>query len=219
MTTVPSDVSCCIVDAMRVVKMMPITNLTPPAVLGCAKRLYNYMKQLPGTVIHIVFDGYEEEGHLNSLSKERQTKPREIKIAALSQQLPRVNEWTDFLTNSKNKSLLTLFLADFYLTESKNMGKDVYVTKRNQCYQSTVKVPNNQVPDIKSNHRKADPRITLHTILLHQLTNQVQFVLLQIIRTYVSRCYMCLSIALEKCTFEKVLVHPMMKSPTMMWNH
>ena len=46
------------------------------------------------------------------------------------------------------------------------MGKDVYVTKRNQCYQSTVKVPNNaaQVPDIKSNHREADPRIALHTI-------------------------------------------------------
>ena len=83
MTTVLSDVSCCIVDAMRVVKMIPITNLTPPTILGCAKRLYNYMKQLPRTVIHIVFDGYEEEGHLNSLLKERQTKPRERKIAAL----------------------------------------------------------------------------------------------------------------------------------------
>ena len=46
------------------------------------------------------------------------------------------------------------------------MGKDVYVTKGNQCYQSTVEVPNNavEVPDLKSNHRKADPRIALHTV-------------------------------------------------------
>ena len=124
------------------------------------------MKQLPGTVIHIVFDVYEEEGHLNSLSKGRETKSKERKIADLSQQLPRVSEWRDFLTNSKNKCRLTLLLADFFLTESKNMGKDVYVTKGNQCYQSTVEVPNNalEVPNLKSNHREADPRIALHTV-------------------------------------------------------
>ena len=83
--------------------MIRITNLTPPTFLGWAKRLYNYMKQLPGTVIHIVFDVYEEEGHLNSLSKGRETKSRERKIADLSQQIPRVSEWTDFLTDSKIK--------------------------------------------------------------------------------------------------------------------
>ena len=92
MTTVSSDVSCCIVDAMRVVKMIPIFNLTSPTFLGCTKRLYNHMKQLPGTVIHIAFDVYEEEGHLNSLSKGTETKLREIKIADLSQQLPRAGE-------------------------------------------------------------------------------------------------------------------------------
>ena len=129
MTTVPSDLSCCIVDAMRVVKMISITNLTPPTFLGWEKRLYNYMKQLPGTVIHIVFDVHEEEGHLNSLSKGRETKSSERKISDLSQQLPRVSKWTDFLTNSKNKCRLTLLLADLFLTESKNMGKDVCVTK------------------------------------------------------------------------------------------
>ena len=162
MKTVPSDASCCIVNVMRVVKMIPITNLTPPTFLGWEKPLYNYMKQLPRTVIHIAFDVYEE-GHLNSLSKERETKSRERKIADLSQQLPRVSEWTDFLTNSKNKCRLTLLLADFFLTESKNMGKDVYVTKGNQCYQSTVEVPNNavEVPDLKSNRGEADPRIAL----------------------------------------------------------
>ena len=87
MTTVPSDVWCCIVNAMRVVKMIPITNLTPPIFLGWAKRLYNYMKQLLGTVIHIAFDVYEEEGHLKSLSKGRETKSRKRKISDLHQQL------------------------------------------------------------------------------------------------------------------------------------
>ena len=92
LTTVPSDVSCCIIDAMRVVKIILITNLTPPTFLGWAKRLYNYMKQLPGTVIYIIFYVYEEEGHLNSLLKGGETKPRERQIADLSQQLPRVSE-------------------------------------------------------------------------------------------------------------------------------
>ena len=56
-------------------------------------------------------------------------------------------------------------MADFFLTESKSMGKD-YVTKGNQCYHSRVEVPNNavEVPDLKSNLREADPRIALHTV-------------------------------------------------------
>ena len=103
MATVPSDISWCIIDAVRVVKMIPITNLTPSTFSGCTKQLYNYMKQLPRTVIHIIVDIYEEEGNLNSLSKGRETKSREGKITYLSQQLPRFGEWTDFLTNSKSK--------------------------------------------------------------------------------------------------------------------
>ena len=47
-----------------------------------------------------------------------------------------------------------------------NMVKDVYVTKGNQCYYSTFEVSNNavEVPNLKSNHKEADPRIALHTI-------------------------------------------------------
>ena len=50
------------------------------------------MKQLLGTVIHIAFDVYEEEGHLKGLSKGRETKSRKRKISDLHQQLPRVSE-------------------------------------------------------------------------------------------------------------------------------
>ena len=61
---------------------------------------------------------------------------------------------------------LTLLLADFLLIESKNMGKDIYVTKGNRYYQSTVEVLSStvEVPNLKSNHREADPRIALHTV-------------------------------------------------------
>ena len=113
MAAVPSDVSCCIFHAIRGVKMIPITNLKPPTFLGWAKRLYHYMKQLPGIVIHIFFDVCEEEENLNILSNWRETKLREKKIADLSQQLSRVGERKDFLTNSKNKCCLRLFLVDF----------------------------------------------------------------------------------------------------------
>ena len=127
---------------MRVVKMIPINNLTRATFLGWTKRLCSYMKQLPGTVIHIVFYVYEVKGHINNSSKGRETKLRERKIADLSQQLARVGELTYFLTNSKNKCCLTLLLGDF-LHKSKNMEKGIYFTKGNECYHSTFEVPNN----------------------------------------------------------------------------
>ena len=72
-----SKVSCCIVDEIRAVRMIPITNLTPPAFLRWAKRLSNYYMK------HIVFDVYRKEGHVKSLSKEKETKSRERTIASL----------------------------------------------------------------------------------------------------------------------------------------
>ena len=68
-TTVPPDVSYCIVGAMR-----STTNI-----FRMGKTIINYMKQLPGIVIHIVFDVYEE-GHLKSLSKGREIKSRREKL-------------------------------------------------------------------------------------------------------------------------------------------
>ena len=98
-------------------------------------------------------------------TEERQNQNREKKIVSLSQQLPKIAEWADLLVNSKNKGRLTLLLADFFLPKRKNMRKDVYFTKGNQCYHSTVEVPNNavEVPDLKSNHKEEHLRIALHT--------------------------------------------------------
>ena len=73
------------------------------------------MKQLPETVIHIVFNVSEEEGHLNSSLNKKKAKSRVREIAYLSQQQPRFGEWTDFLINSMNKCRrLMLLLTDFF---------------------------------------------------------------------------------------------------------
>ena len=46
------------------------------------------------------------------------------------------------------------------------MRNDPYVLKGNKCYHSKIEATNNTVeyPDLKLNHREADPRITLHTV-------------------------------------------------------
>ena len=62
------------------------------------------MKQIPRTVIQIIFVISEEEGHLSSLSKGRETKSKTRKIAK-RQKLPKVGEWINLLTNSNNKCL------------------------------------------------------------------------------------------------------------------
>ena len=154
--------SLALYDAMWVVRIIIIPNLTPPTFLPWEKRLYNYIKQLPGNVIHIIFNDYEE-GQVNSLSKGREAKSRKQKIAELSQRLLKVGEWTEFLTNSKNT----------VLQQSKNR-----IMKK--LTQESFYIP----------------------LLLHQLTNQGQVMLLQTMQAYISCCYMCLSIALQKCTFD-----------------
>ena len=189
MITVPTKVLCCIVDAMHVVRMIP------PTFLEWTKRLYNHMKQL--YKYHIV------------LPKARETKSKVRKIADSSQQVPKVSEWTDFLTNSENKCRLMLLLADFFLIKSKYMEKDVYVTKGNQYYHSTIDAPITEKQTQESIYK---------LFLLHRITNQVQFVLLKMIRMYISRCIVvlyCISIVLEKCTFDKVQGSSNDEIPTM----
>ena len=121
--TAPCDISCSIVDAMRVVRMIPITNLSTKTFLGWFRRFHEYIKNLPGDTVHIVFDVYVEEGNQKSLSKGRATKGRERKIEDVSQKLPKASEWGDFLTNSRNKCQLALHLANYLLMQSEALGK------------------------------------------------------------------------------------------------
>lgn len=84
-----------------------------------------------------------------------------------------------------------------------------------QCYHSTVETPNNVVdaPELQSNQRDTDPRITLYTVFASS-TDESSVVCVVADDTEV---YICLRIALEwKSVLSARYIHPMKELPTMM---
>ena len=158
---VPPDINMCIVDAMRVVRMIPVTNCS--TFLEWAKQVLNYFKFLPGKVIHIIFDVYGGDS-TNSLSKGRATKSRARKIEDLSQKLPKPSDWPDFLTNNENKHRITILLADYFLASVQELGKDLYITKGEDCYYTSLYGSNTirVATQLKSLQRETDTRIAIH---------------------------------------------------------
>jgi hypothetical protein len=162
----PADIECSIVDAMRVVRIIPISGLIPPTFKSWANRIVGYLKSLPGSTVHLVFDDYRsEEGHIY-LSKGRPDRGRERSITDLSQILPKLHDWNDFLTNDINKLQITQLLADYVLSAESDIRKEVYVTKGNQCMylSADMSLPATEVPELQSHHKEADPRLALHAV-------------------------------------------------------
>ena len=64
--------SASVIDAMRVVRIIPRKDTDPPLYSTWEKKLFTYIENLPRNNIHIVFDNYNCEGdQFISLSKER----------------------------------------------------------------------------------------------------------------------------------------------------
>ena len=160
-TLVPSDIECCIVDAMRVVRMLPISNLKTKTFLAWTEKFTGYLKSLPGTTVHVVFDNYDSSSDIINLSKGRIQSGKERKITDLSQKLPQSNEWADFLTNDSNKLQLTHLLADHLI--QCDIGKEIFVTKGEKCYHSSGDIVL-EVTELESLQKEADPRLALHTV-------------------------------------------------------
>ena len=77
----PPNIAACIVDAMRVVRIIPIKDIRPPTFASWASNLFNYIELLPGNTVHIIFDNYApltNPGQI--LSKERFNKGIKRKI-------------------------------------------------------------------------------------------------------------------------------------------
>ena len=55
----PADIKCCVVDAIRIVRIIPINDLNPPTFKSWADRLACHLGTLPGSTIHVVFDDYD----------------------------------------------------------------------------------------------------------------------------------------------------------------
>ena len=132
---------------MRVVRIIPIKGTDPPLHLTWAKKLFAYIENLPGNNIYIVFDNYNCEGdQFISLSKERLN----------------ANEWSEFLSNRKNKLQLCNLLADYFTSGEIATEKILFVTKEKNCY---IKHPGQirQVcPLLYSEHKEACHRIASH---------------------------------------------------------
>ena len=52
---VPADISCTIVDVMRIARLIPI-DVNPPTFIEWVKSVSAYISALPGDTIHIIFD-------------------------------------------------------------------------------------------------------------------------------------------------------------------
>jgi len=166
MSKPPEDIECCVVDAMRVVRIIPITGLEPQTFFSWAVRIVNYLKSLPGNTLHLVFDDYRAVPGQTYLSKGRPNKGRERRISDLSQQLPKTGYWNGFLTNDRNKLQLSNLLADFIMSGKSSIQKDTFVTKGEQCLflASDSSSPSTQIEELRSSHREADPRIAHHAV-------------------------------------------------------
>ena len=91
----PKCVSANVVDAMRVVRIIPIKGTDLPLYLPWAKKLFAYTETLRGNNIDIGFDNYNcEDDQFISLSKEKLGSSTEIN-SSLNQVLPNANDWSD----------------------------------------------------------------------------------------------------------------------------
>ena len=109
-----ADIEVLIVDAMRVVKMVPVKKLKPRTFRRWANNVFKYMKHLPGNTVHIVFDNHTYE--YNVPTKDWSTGAPKV-IANIDQDFPKDSEWVDLLGNSKNKSQVIDFLVKYLLEE------------------------------------------------------------------------------------------------------
>ena len=157
--TAPVSIRTSVVDAMRVVRMIPIEDVDPPTYLSWAKNVFSYIHGLPGDVLHIVFDNYSSvDDPTKVILKGRVDRGFERKISNLNQTLPNVDEWQDFLTNERNKDQICNLLADFYTSDELVATKKIYVTKRKQCFMKPLGGDRQEVEELYSTHREADHR-------------------------------------------------------------
>ena len=157
--TAPVTIRTSVVDAMRVVRMIPVQDVDPPTFLSWAKNVFSYIHGLPGDVLHIVFDIYSPiHDPTKVISKGRVDRGFERKILSLNQTLPNVDEWQGFLTNERNKDQICNLLADYFTSDELVTTKKIYVTKGRQCFVKPLGGDRQEVEELYSTHREADHR-------------------------------------------------------------
>ena len=164
----PQTIKCYVVDAMRVVRKIAVSDLEENTYACWAKRFTNYLSSLPGNEVHVVFGNYEIIEEV-SISKGRSNICQERNITSLNQSLPKLREWEPFLSNDNNKK--RLLLCDYILLPH-SIKKNVYVTKGDKCFQKTEHDVI-EIQTLKSNHKEADRRIIHHAHFASDQHNSV----------------------------------------------
>ena len=92
-----SDINTSVVDMMRVVRLISISDAKPPTFLEWAKSIGKYLLSLPGDNLHLVFDNYSPvEDRSKLLSKGRPSDGQERKVASLNQVRDQLNLYLPF---------------------------------------------------------------------------------------------------------------------------
>ena len=50
----PTDIKVCVVDTMRVLRLIPITTIQPPTFMKWKEAVKIYLENLPGNTLHVV---------------------------------------------------------------------------------------------------------------------------------------------------------------------
>ena len=96
------------------------------------------------------------------MSKERLESSTERNINSLNQISPNANEWSEFLSNRKNKLQLVNLLADYFTSGEIATEKVLFVTKEKVCYVKRPDQIRQVCPLLYSEHKEADHRIACH---------------------------------------------------------
>ena len=167
------DIAVCISDAMKIVRMIPATNLNPPTFMIWATNIFNYINNLPGKLCHIVFDVYPgQAGEFSRPSKGRHESVGERRyISNLSQQLPPTKKaWEEYLSNDQNKHELTNLLIDCILNGVFAFSRLANVTNGNKCIFKGTEVEVLEIQDLQSKHKEADSRLAFHAMYVSSLS-------------------------------------------------
>ena len=148
--------------------MISTAGLKPRVIRTWADRIIQYLKSLPGDVLHFVLDDYAYEYSIPS--KQRASSEVERIINSINQEIPPTKEWDNFLKNQGNKLQIVNLLAD-YIMPGCIKNKLVFVNKGSDCYVVDHGNDSASKPELYSSHREADQKNPLHVVYAGQRTN------------------------------------------------
>ena len=106
----------------------------------------NYFKELPGKIIHIIFDNYDYNYQVPS--KDRAADVPRV-IPDVNQRLPREDKWSDFLSHSQNKCQFINLIVEFIF------GDEYHVNNGDVCYHKEMNFTPAWYDPLHSTHKVA----------------------------------------------------------------